>query len=63
MTKTKKYLEALKTFDDWTIVSEWAVRVGELYPDLLEAANAQAANHKVRGLTPFDYFKEKGSGH
>ena len=44
MTKTKKYLEALKTFDDWIIVSEWAVRVGELYPDILEAANEQAAN-------------------
>jgi len=44
MTKTQKYLEALKTFDDWVIVSEWAVRVGELYPDILEAANEQAAN-------------------
>ncbi len=39
MTKTQKYLEALKTFDDWVIVSEWAVRVGELYPDILEEAN------------------------
>lgn len=45
MTKAQKYLEALKTFDDWVIVSEWAVRVGELYPALLEAANEQAANH------------------
>ncbi|MCB4763071.1 MAG: HNH endonuclease, partial [Sulfurovum sp.] len=44
MTKSQKYLEALKTFDDWVIVSEWAVRVGELYPDILEAANEQAAN-------------------
>jgi len=44
MTKTQKYLEALKTFDDWVIVSEWAVRVGELYPDILDAANEQAAN-------------------
>lgn len=44
MTKAQKYLEALKTFDDWVIVSEWAVRVGELYPDLLEAANEQASN-------------------
>jgi len=44
MTKTQKYLEALKTFDDWVIVSEWAVRVGELYPDILEAANEQASN-------------------
>ncbi len=44
MTKSQKYLEALKTFDDWIIVSEWAVRVGELYPDILEAANQQASN-------------------
>lgn len=44
MTKLQKYLEALKTFDDWVIVSEWATRVGELYPDLLEIANQQAAN-------------------
>jgi len=44
MTKAQKYLEALKTFDEWIIVSEWAVRVGELYPDILEAANEQAAN-------------------
>jgi hypothetical protein len=44
VTKAQKYLEALKTFDDWVIVSEWSVRVGELYPDILEAANEQAAN-------------------
>lgn len=44
MTKIEKYLEALKSFDDWIIVSEWAVRVGEMYPDLLASANEQAAN-------------------
>ena len=44
MTKLQKYLEALKSFDDWVIVSEWATKVGELYPDLLEAANIQAEN-------------------
>ena len=42
MTKAQKYLEALKTFDAWVIVSEWAIKVGELYPDLLAEANAQA---------------------
>jgi exopolyphosphatase/pppGpp-phosphohydrolase len=47
MTKTQKYLEALKTFDDWVIVSEWAVRVGELYPDILEAANEQASKLEI----------------
>lgn len=39
-----KYLEALKTFDDWVIVSEWAQRFGERYPDLLEKANREAEN-------------------
>jgi len=39
MTKAQKYLEALKTFNDWVIVSEWATKVGEVYPDLLEEAN------------------------
>jgi ribonuclease BN (tRNA processing enzyme) len=42
MTKAQKYLEALKTFDDWVIVSEWAIKVGEVYPDLLAEANVQA---------------------
>ncbi len=42
MTKAQKYLEALKTFDDWVIVSEWATKVGEVYPDLLTEANVQA---------------------
>lgn len=39
-----KYLEALKTFDDWVIVSEWAQRFGELYPELLEKAEREAEN-------------------
>lgn len=39
-----KYLDALKTFDDWVIVSEWAERFGELYPELLEKANREAVN-------------------
>jgi hypothetical protein len=40
----EKYLEALKTIDGWVTVSEWAVKVGELYPDLLEKANEEARN-------------------
>lgn len=40
----EKYLDALKTFDDWVIVSEWAQRFGELYPDLLAKAEVEAAN-------------------
>jgi hypothetical protein len=36
---SEKYLDALRAVDDWVTVSEWAVNVGELYPDLLEKAN------------------------
>lgn len=44
MKITEKYLEALKQIDDWTQVSDWAVKVGELYPDLLAKAELEAAN-------------------
>ena len=44
MNITEQYLEALKGIDGWTIVSEWAQKVGELYPDLLEKANEEAKN-------------------
>ena len=44
MSKTEQYLEALKATDRWVLVSEWAEKVGELYPDILEAANVQANN-------------------
>lgn len=44
MNITEKYLEALKSFDDWVIVSDWAKRIGEQYPDLLEKAEIEAQN-------------------
>lgn len=43
MNITEQYLEALKQIDDWVLVSEWAIKVGELYPELLEKANQEAA--------------------
>jgi len=43
MSMIEKYLEALKDIDGWVIVSEWATRFGELYPELLEKAKAEAA--------------------
>ncbi len=51
-TFREKYLEALKTFDDWVIVSEWAQRFGELYPELLEKAEREAENqaHDTTGV-------------
>ena len=45
MNITGKYLEALKSLDDWAIVSDWAKQFGELYPELLEKANREAANY------------------
>lgn len=44
MNITEKYLEALKSMDGWVMVSEWATKFGELYPDLLEKANKEAKN-------------------
>jgi hypothetical protein len=44
MTITGQYLEALKQIDDWVTGGEWALKVAELYPELLERANEQAAN-------------------
>ena len=42
----EKYIEVLKTFDDFVTVSEWAIKVGKIYPDLLEKANKEAENQK-----------------
>lgn len=42
----EKYLETLKTFDDYVIVSEWAEKVGQVYPDILTKANEEAKNQK-----------------
>ncbi|ADG94631.1 hypothetical protein Arnit_2983 [Arcobacter nitrofigilis DSM 7299] len=42
----EKYIEALKTIDNFVSVSEWAIKVGEIYPDLLEKANIEAQKQK-----------------
>lgn len=44
MNIREKYLEALKNLDDWVIVSDWAKKVGETYPDLLAKAEIEASN-------------------
>jgi len=44
MTKIQKYLEAIKTFDNWVIVSVWAEKIGEMFPEILHEANEQAKN-------------------
>lgn len=43
---SEKYLDALKTIEGWTTVSEWAVKVGVVFPDVLEKANKDAAGQK-----------------
>lgn len=40
------YFEALKTFNDYVTVSEWAQKVGELYPEILEKAEKEAKAQK-----------------
>lgn len=49
---TQLYLEVLKTIDGWATVSEWAIKVGELHPDILEKANreAKAQKNETTGL-------------
>lgn len=47
MTITDQYLEALKQMEGWVTTGEWALKVTELYPDLLEKANEQARNQKI----------------
>lgn len=42
----EKYLEALKSFDDFIPVLLWAEKVGEMFPDLLEKANQEAKQQK-----------------
>jgi hypothetical protein len=46
MKVTEKYLEALKQCEGWVTAGEWALKVAELYPAVLEKANKQAENQK-----------------
>jgi hypothetical protein len=52
MKISEKYTEALKTFSDYVTVQEWAQKVCELYPRLLEKAEreAQAQKSDTTGL-------------
>ncbi len=43
---SEKYLIALSTIDGWVTVSEWAIKVGEMFPEILAKANLEAKNHK-----------------
>ncbi len=43
----EKYLSVLREIGDWTTVYDWAVKVGERHPDLLEKANHDAKGHRT----------------
>lgn len=45
-TKQARFIESLKNINDWVSVAEWAVRVGEDYPDILADADRDALNQK-----------------
>ena len=45
MKINEKYIETLKQIDNWTTVSDWAIKVGELYADLLDTANYSRQNY------------------
>lgn len=42
----EKYLQALKSFDDFVTVSEWAEKFAELFPEEYQRANRQAEKQK-----------------
>lgn len=46
MNISEKYVEALKSFNEFVTVYEWAQRVGKLYPDLLAKAEKEALAQK-----------------
>jgi hypothetical protein len=43
---SQKYLESIKMLNSWATVSEWAVKVAELYPAILEKADKEALAQK-----------------
>tara|TARA_B100001287_G_C22652802_1_gene516088 strand:- start:857 stop:1555 length:699 start_codon:yes stop_codon:yes gene_type:complete len=49
----EKYLKALKSLDGFVIVSVWAERFGEMFPDDLEKANKEAEGQNAKKETGF----------
>ena len=41
-----KYLESLKMIGGWVIVSEWAIKFGEMYPELMAKAHQEALKQR-----------------
>ena len=44
MKISEKYLKALTELNSWVMVSDWAIKVGEMYPDILTKADNEAIN-------------------
>ncbi len=44
MTITDQYLEALKQIEGWVTGGEWALKVAEVYPGLLQKKRYQNSN-------------------
>lgn len=47
LTINEMYLEALQKLNDWTTISDWALKFSEMYPVQLEKAEKQAAAQKT----------------
>jgi hypothetical protein len=46
LSMAEKYLEVLKKINGWITVSEWAIKFGEMFPELLAKADLEAKSHK-----------------
>lgn len=55
MKRYEKYIEALKTFDDFVTKDEWVEKIIELYPEELEGAKKLNSKEK---RTPFGKLKK-----
>ena len=50
MNITEMYFSAIENEPQWLTISEWAIKVGELYPDLLAKADEEA-KHQANDTT------------
>ena len=53
MKMKEKYLKALKSLDGFVIVSVWAEKFGEMFPDDLKKANKEAEGQNAKKETNF----------
>ena len=46
LSMAEKYIETLKKVNGWITVSDWAIKFGEMFPDLMAKADIEAKSHK-----------------